>query len=226
MRRSSSAIFQGNLMHRFARFALAAAVALVPFGEGFAYQPGKNGNRTITAANTVVNQYALLAASASVGDLSITVTDIADLNSPEIVGGGALAPGDLILIYQATGATIDTTPDHNFGSVISYGSAGRYEIRSVASVSANTINLEPVTNGASCTGLRFAFTASRTQVVRIPQYQNLDVQAGASVVAQPWDGQRGGIVALFVDQTLIVNGQIHADGRGFRGGVSENTDRA
>jgi hypothetical protein len=69
-------------MRRLARFALAAAVALVPFGEGFAYQPGKNGNRTVTAANTVVNQYALLAANASVGDLSITVTNITGLNSP------------------------------------------------------------------------------------------------------------------------------------------------
>ncbi|GIX32418.1 MAG: hypothetical protein KatS3mg125_0374 [Lysobacterales bacterium] len=213
-------------MRFIAHLIFLALLASLPFSEGLAYQPGKNGNRTVTAANTVLNQYAELATSASVGDLSITVINIADLNSPETVGGGPLAPGDLILIYQATGASISTTLDHTFGAVTDYGSAGRYEIRSVAGVSGNTIQILPVSNGASCVGLKFAFAAGRTQVVRIPQYQNLDVQAGGSVVAQPWDGTRGGIVALFVDQTLTINGVIHADGRGFRGGVRENNDRS
>ncbi|MDW8478658.1 MAG: hypothetical protein RML12_00665 [Xanthomonadales bacterium] len=212
--------------HRLLRSAaVAAALFALGSGELLAFLPGKNGNRTVTAANTVLNQYALLAASASVGALSITVTNISDLNSPEPVGGGPLAAGDLILIYQARGATIDTSASHLYGSIVDYGSAGRYEIRSVAGVSGNTISIEPVNDGASCVGLRYAFDAAHTQVVRIPQYQNLDVQAGGSVVAQAWDGARGGIVALFVNQTLTVNGAVHADGRGFRGGVRENNDR-
>lgn len=186
-----------------------------------AYQPGKNGNRTVTAANTVLNQYAVLQNNASAGTFTLTVSNIADLNSPEPTGGGPLAPGDLILIYQATGATINTTPNNNFGTITDYGSAGRYELRSVASVSGNDITIEPVTDGSACVGLRYDFVAQRTQVVRIPQYQNLTVDPGASVVAQAWDGTRGGIVALFVENTLTVNGAVHADARGFRGGVAE-----
>ena len=67
-------------------------------------QRGKDGSNTISTANTIVNTYTYLTANAVTGATSITV------NSNAMAGGvfgGNLAPGDLILIVQMQGATIN-----------------------------------------------------------------------------------------------------------------------
>jgi uncharacterized repeat protein (TIGR01451 family) len=174
---------------------------------------GTDGAVTVAAANTVLNQYAVLATNAAVGATSITVTNIADLTSPTF---GALATGDLLLIAQMQGATIDTTDTANYGTVTALGSAGRYELCTVGGVAGNVI-----TFASGCT-LRFAYTtAGRSQVVRVPQPTSLTVNAGASVVAPAWDGVRGGIVAVHVQGTATVSGSISASAAGFRGGGLE-----
>ena len=144
-------------------------------------QEGVDGALTVTAANTVLNRYATLGANATLGATSFTVTAIADLSDPTY---GALAAGDLVMIYQAQGATVDATNTVNFGTVTDLGSAGRYEVVTVGSVSGNTITLD-----ASCGGLDFSYaTSGNTQVVRIPQFTTLTVNTGASVVASAWNG--------------------------------------
>lgn len=55
-------------------------------------------------------------------------------------------------------------------------------------------------------------------MVRIPQYTELAVANGASIVPRAWNGLTGGIVAVSVSGTLTLNGRIRADGAGFRGG--------
>ncbi len=88
---------------------------------------------------TVLNQYAVLAANAPVAANSITVTNAADLNSPDF---GALTTGDLLLIIQMQGATI-ATPDAaaGYGNVTALNSAGLHEYVVVNNVAGNTINL-------------------------------------------------------------------------------------
>ena len=56
----------------------------------------------------------------------------------------------------------------------------------------------------------------------MPQFSNLTIDNLASVVAQPWDGSTGGVVAIDVLNTLTVNGTIDVSGQGFRGGQLEN----
>ena len=63
---------------------------------------GRDGAMTVSAAETVLNQYAEMAADASQGEISITVTDINDLSD-----GTALAMDDLVLIMQMQGANSD-----------------------------------------------------------------------------------------------------------------------
>ena len=141
-------------------------------------QEGVDGALTVTAANTVLNQYATLAANVGAGATSFSVTSVADLTS---TANGALAAGDLVMLYQAQGATINATDTASFGAVTDLGSAGRYEVITVGSVSGNTITLD-----ASCGGLDFAYaTTGNTQVVRIPQYTTLTVNSGASVTVKP-----------------------------------------
>ena len=84
----------------------------------------------------------------------------------------------------------------------------------------------PIKGAGPTNGLVFAYTAaavsatkgqSTYQVVLVPQY--LSASLGA-VVATPWNGSTGGIVALDVAGQLNLNGgSVVVDGQGFRGGA-------
>ena len=180
---------------------------------------GRDGPRTITAANTVVNAYAALAgADRAVGNTTITVDNIANLGTGFTA---ALSRGDLLLIVQMQGATIDVTESTAYGTVTALGSAGNYEFVGVEGVAGNVITL-------AC-GLKNAYTvAGRTQVVRVPQYTTLTVNSGASITANAWNGTTGGVVAVHAQTTLQLSGSIDATGAGFRGGsiVGDNLSRA
>lgn len=207
----------------------------------FAYaQPGKDGSVTITAANTVLNRYTRVAADITAGSSTITVTDINDLNRDGVTylpagfvtnasgfSSNALSQGDLIVLYQAQGAIINTTNTLNYGSISNYNGAGTYELAYVESVAGNVITL-------SCTTKLSYFADRYVQVIRIPQYSTLTVNAAASVVAIPWGAtsfggadasattrRRGGFNA-FNATNLVNNGLIHANNAGFRGGTIDN----
>ena len=211
----------------------------------FAYaQPGKDGSVTITAANTVLNRYTRVAADITAGSSTITVTDINDLNRDGVTylpagfvtnasgfSSNALSQGDLIVLYQAQGAIINTTNTLNYGSISNYNGAGTYELAYVESVAGNVITL-------SCTTKLSYFADRYVQVIRIPQYSTLTVNAAASVVAIPWGAtsfggadasattrRRGGFNA-FNATNLVNNGLIHANNAGFRGGTIDNDTSA
>lgn len=186
--------------------ALVVAVGLAsPAAQ--ARQIGKDGARTVTGANTVLNTVTTLGAAASSGAATITVASAAGITA-----------GDVLMLYQAQGATIATTNSSGYGAVTALNNAGRYEFVSVASVAGNVITLGTVCSG---TPLRFSY-ANGAQVVRVPQYSSLTVNSGASVVPAAWNGSTGGVVAVIVDGTATINGTINANARGFRGGAIDN----
>ena len=197
-------------------------------------QRGKDGDYTVTAANDVLNTYTSLTANANAGNASISVVNNAMAGG---VFAGNLAPGDLIMLVQMYGAGIDAfdyggysvpanqifgtdwwtiieewgSPNGAFGY---YNDAGKFEQVEVRSVTGGgTINLQ-------C-GLKnnYDFT-KRVQVIRIPRFENLTVNAGASIVPTLWNGTSGGVVALEVNTDLTMNAGslISADEYGFRGG--------
>ncbi|KFE60795.1 OmpA family protein [Hyalangium minutum] len=215
-------------MSRFPLSALLAAVCALltacgqtspdtstPVHQEFAL-PGSDGDLTLSDGFTVVNQYAVLAADASAGASSIQVTDITQLTSPR---SGPLEGGDLVFIIQMQGATIDTSNSPTYGAITSLNSAGFHEFAVVRRVEGNTIHL-------ACAGLQHSYaTAGRTQVVRVPQFNNLTIENGAFVQARPWDGQRGGVVVVHVNGVTTLDGTITTTGQGFRGGAVENASR-
>jgi uncharacterized repeat protein (TIGR01451 family) len=191
--------------------ALATALLGVMATPAQARVPGKDGAFTAAAANTVINSYTTLGSAATAGATTITVGSAA-----------GITVGDVLLIYQAQGATITTTDASTYGTVSALGNAGRYEYVSVAAVSGTTITLG---KACSATPLRFSYN-SGSQVIRVPQFSALTVNGGASIVPQAWNGSTGGIVAAIVDGTATVNGSINANGLGFRGGAIENNTSA
>jgi MYXO-CTERM domain-containing protein len=177
---------------------------------------GKDGAYTIPAlpaTGTVVNVYATLAATAPdpvALDRTITVNDVnGDFLS-------AVGQGDLLLIVQMAGATMDTTDTaaaYGTVSTANLGSAGRYEFIGVESKSGSAITLAcGLKNGYSRTG--------KTQVIRVPQYTTLTIGSGRSITARAWDGVTGGVVAVHAETTLQLDGSVDVSAKGFRGGAA------
>ncbi len=180
-------------------------------------QPGKDGPKTVTLANQVFNEYTTLSSNAAAGATTITVA-ASGLNTNSRFSG-TLAAGDLIMIIQMQGATIDGGSYWpNFGYVNNYGTCGANEFCMVASVpNSTTINL-------SCPLLKSYTAAGRVQVIRVPRLSTLTVNSGGSITCDAWNGTTGGVVAMEVDGATTINtgGLIHATAMGFRGGT--NTD--
>ncbi|WP_371395483.1 hypothetical protein [Fretibacter rubidus] len=193
---------------------LVAASAIMAFPTlSYAETPGKDGAMVVSSSNTVLNEYAILSGSAPAGSSSVNVTNRpGDLPS--------LTAGDLVLIYQANGATISGANNASYGTITNISNAGRYEFQTVASISGNTINFE--TYLGTCAGLTYSYGGGDIQVIREPQYTTLTINSGANVRAPAWDGSLGSVVALHVRDGFTLSGDINVSARGFRGGEVDN----
>ena len=203
-------------MQSFTRMTLSLWLLFAGINSAQAETPGKDGFLNVASGSVVVNQYAPFTGPVSAGSTSITATGLATVMP-------GLAAGDLIMIYQAQGATISGSNSAAYGSITALNNAGRYEFQTVASVSGNTITF--ATYAGTCAGLKYSYdggTAAGTQIIRVPQYRNLTVSAGGAIRAAPWNGSIGGVVAMTVSGTATINGTISAAGAGFRGGTLEN----
>ncbi|WP_304064551.1 gliding motility-associated C-terminal domain-containing protein [Pedobacter glucosidilyticus] len=212
-------------------------------------QPNKDGNLTITTAKTVVNRYTRVVADINAGTNKIIVSNINDLNRDNITylpagyttnnsvfANNVLANGDLILIYQAQGASINTSNTVNYGNILDFNGAGRYEFAYVESTNGNEITL-------ICGTKLSYFSRFYVQVIRIPQYNNLTINTGASITSIPWGSpsfgtdpdrnfeingitlapssltrRRGGFTAIHATN-IVNNGSINSNFAGFRGGT-------
>ena len=119
-----------------------------------------------------------------------------------------------VIIYQAQGASIDMDNSSSFGTVTDLGQAGRYERNRILSITGNEITL--------------AFQLSQTydlagkiQLISFPQYDKAIVSD--TLKGAPWDGNKGGVIALQVTDSLLLQAPISASAIGFRGGISDIT---
>ncbi len=171
-------------------------------------QPGKDGALTVSAANTVVNCYTAVTANVTAGSTTVTTT-----------GTCAFTCGDMVMIYQAQGATINTTNTSAYGTITSYNNSGLYEFNYVTQAVGAVLTVQnPWANNYTATG--------RVQIIKVPQYTNLTVNVGGSIVPLAWNdvgaNRTGGVVAIHATGTITVNGSIHSTGFGFRPGPLEN----
>jgi hypothetical protein len=215
--------------------------------------PGEDGDQVFTSGTTVVNAYGRINSTASAGASSFSVqrSQISQLALPAAACptnacNTALQVGDLLMIYQPQGAVMSTGDDTSYGDVTNYGSAGLYEFVYVngpvpsaigGATDVVTLNFSTNVSGVPCTGLRNTYEVSASagvappMLIRVPQYRNLTVNLGASLVAAPWawtsgSAGLGGVLALDVRDnstgntgTITLNGSLSASGRGFRGGT-------
>ncbi|MFO0743187.1 MAG: hypothetical protein U0270_45360 [Labilithrix sp.] len=163
--------------------------------------PLQNGNGGLGVVDlkspTVVNAYAALAADVKAGSATITL-DTAD----------AFDATSTVLVWQSAGLPPPPSGDASPVDLAS-GPVGAFELAIVTAKQGTMLTLaRPLTQ---------SYTSSSTQVVLVPNYQELTIEASADIHALPWNGRSGGIVAFLVAGRLRNEGLIDADGAGSRG---------
>lgn len=109
----------------------------------------------------------------------------------------SFAVGQKILIIQCQGTNV-----------------GSYLSTEILGYSAGTITTKDPLNVTYGTG---------AQVIVRKQYTDVTIDSGKTLTAKTWNGTVGGIITLFANGTVAVNGTITATGKGFRGCVGTRT---
>jgi gliding motility-associated-like protein len=158
-------------------------------------------NAADAAPDTVINAYALATAYSPCNQL--TVDSATGFN-----------PGDDILIIQHKGVFFDSSNTASFGQVSNWNDAGNYELNTIQSVSGNIITLNYALTRT------YDMTNGNVQVVKVPHFPSYTVNTRHS--CRPWDGSKGGIFAIRVDNVLTLNNNIDVSGKGLRAGITDS----
>ena len=176
--------------------------------------------------NTYPNTYYPATANANAGTTSISLGNA--------IGATPIAASDILLVIQMQGAQITSSNTNIYGDGVGPSgtgylnnanlSAGKMEYVVAASAVAltggtRTLTIQsPLVNSYKNAGYVAGTNGQYTfQVIRVPVYYNLTL--GATITPPAWNGSTGGVVVLYVTQTLNMNGHtIDASGAGFRGG--------
>ena len=139
-----------------------------------------------TNVSGVVNTYQAVSAVAA---------DVVTVTGATTGSATPFANGDSVMLIQMTGA-----PPAQAGST-----TGAYEVRVITNISGSDITVDGIT--------RTYDTTEKVQLVRVPNDQTGVTVTGA-VLAEPWDGTTGGIIAL-AGSTLTMTADIDGTGTGF-----------
>ncbi len=184
---------------------------------------------TLSAGGTLtgaINTYYPGTASVAVGATEIPVGTATG-------AGGTIANGSLLLVIQMQDASINDSNTVAYGNgstgtgFTTINNAGNYEfVTATGAIGSVTAGSVPIKGAGPGGGLVFGYNSvaasatkglSTYQVVLVPQYLSASVGA---LVATPWNGSTGGIVALDIAGQLNLNGgSVIVDGQGFRGGA-------
>lgn len=162
---------------------------------------GKDGAITIPATGFSINNYAMVTAPIAPGDAVITVSS-----------STGFANNDLVMIWQVTGIVPEPPSGGPTPVDVTNDPVGRWEFARIASITATSMTFtEPCIN---------SYAGNVTQVVRVPEYTTMTINAGRSITCPAWNGQTGGIVVFLCTGTLTNNSSpgITVTGKGFRGG--------
>lgn len=154
-----------------------------------------------------------------------------------VSNASAVNVGDWLLLIQNQGAATTSTDECNgpTGSVTSYDAAGNFELVRVKAIETSPppgpyelldgIELEsPIRRfyyAHNHSGYQIGYPNGNNygfQVVVVPYYEG-DVEITGTLTADPWDGEKGGVVALVAEGTVTMKANIDVSGKGFRGGV-------
>jgi hypothetical protein len=154
----------------------------------------------VTRDNTpvIINEYTPVLAFDTCKNI-ISVEDATQFNT-----------GDTVLVIQMKGAIIDSSNTATFGTITNYRHAGNYEYNYIKSKAGNDIELKNIlTKG-------YNIADGKVQLVQVPYFENYTVNRPLTCL--PWDGNKGGVLVLNVQNAIELNANIDVSGKGFKGG--------
>lgn len=170
------------------------------------YGSGAAGFLTVAAPGTIVNQCVVLASTSGA-----TLT----------VSSGVFAAGDRVLVIQMKDA--QTTASGDAEPITSPEGTGLWDLGRVlignATGTGGTVRLEnPLQRSYGTNDTR------KAQVCLMPEYTSVNIDALRSMVAPGWNGSTGGVVGIFVRDTLDLRdgSQLSAAGGGYLGGAASS----
>jgi uncharacterized protein (TIGR03382 family) len=183
--------------------AMFAAPRASAEADSFELGTGRNGPLTVDRP-TRINSFAAVTAPLAPGDENIRVSSVQ-----------GFAAEDLVMVIQTTGLLPEPRLDGVDPVDLRQDAVGTFELARVKSASNTTLVLTAP--------LVHAYAASVTQVVRVPEYTSVTVEATGTLEAEPWNGQTGGVLAFLAMDSVTNRGRIDASGAGFRGGEAANS---
>ena len=100
---------------------------------------------------------------------------------------------------------------------------GAWELLDVASVSGTTVSFVTAPSRTYGNTSNTDLSGQSVALFRVPQLLDLNLGAGATISADPFDGDCGGVVALLVASTARISGTLSAEGLGYAGGAQNST---
>lgn len=173
-------------------------------------------NATNPNCTFVADSCAVTATSVIVNDYTPVLALNPCNNTLTVENGTAYNVGDTVLLIQMKGAVIDSTNTAAFGTITSYNNAGNYEFNYVKSKAGNVIELKNVLTR------QYDIPVGKVQLIRVPYYINLTNTD--TLTCLPWDGSKGGVLAVNVRDTLELNADINTSGKGFLKGIMHNSN--
>lgn len=126
-----------------------------------------------------------------------------------------IGPGKLLLFHQVQ-ESFATAGD--VADVVAAGRAGAHELVRAVQVNGTVVEVDaPLGRFESMAGIR------RAQACTVPQYTTLTIPNGAQITGPAWNGTRGGLVAFYASVSVEIEGDVIADGQGFRGGTQSTS---
>ncbi|MGB3162639.1 MAG: gliding motility-associated C-terminal domain-containing protein [Chitinophagaceae bacterium] len=150
----------------------------------------------------------------SIGSIINTYTPVLAFNPCEnkitVEDASTFNVGDTVLMIQMKGAVIDSSNTPNFGLTTNYRNAGNYQINYVKSKAGNIIELKNILIRI------YNIPDGKVQLIRVPYYSNATITS--TLTCLPWDGNKGGVLVLNVQDTVSLLANIDVSGKGFKGG--------
>lgn len=128
-----------------------------------------------------------------------------------VTSAAGFSVGGKVLVIQMKGATITQANNNSYGNIVAYNNAGNYEYATVTAVNGNNISIQ----SPLC---RQYTIADLVQLITVPQYTNPTVTA--TLLAQDWNGNTGGVLVFEASGTVTLNADIDVSGNGFIGGAT------
>ncbi|MBL8920038.1 MAG: hypothetical protein JNJ54_14330 [Myxococcaceae bacterium] len=157
---------------------------------------GRDGVLEVTTLSRVINAATALAADAAAGDPFVLVADSTPFSS-----------GAVVLLLQS-----------QWRSDGERYRVGEYSLHFVERVVGPKLEL--------ATPLNRPWRQGESQAVLVPQFTDVIVHSGTSLVAPAWNGASGGVLALLANGTVRNDGTLSANGAGFRGGAPREIGQA